>query len=315
MGRKRQENIIEMATNAPWYFGVALAAVSYGGLKWLLPSLLAESPLLVQVSRTFSKFAWMVAILFLLAAGISFFRQSSGKNGRVQRNASHPHFSPNLKTNGIGQNRDEHRPEIIMPELPPHQPETPLGRPDSWSLKLLRALEWHRFEKLAADFYTAQGYKARVTRHGADGGIDAELSGPEDQKTTTLLQCKAWNVYKVGIKPVRELFGVMAAQNVPNGIFMTTGEFTKEAADFAQGKPLELIDGTGLLMRILKLPADVSRALLECATDGDYTTPTCPTCGIKMTRRSGKNGAFWGCVRYPRCQQTFTIPSSQRFDK
>jgi restriction system protein len=120
-----------------------------------------------------------------------------------------------------------------------------------------------------------------------------------------LLRCKAWNAYKVGVKPVRELFGVMAAQKVPNGIFLTTGEFTNEAREFARGKPLELIDGDTLITKIQEMPADVSRVLLKRAMEGDYTTSTCPKCGVKMIRRSSKNGSFWGCVQFPRCRQTF----------
>jgi len=39
------------------------------------------------------------------------------------------------------------------------------------------------------------------------------------------------------------------------------------------------------------------------ATAGDYTTPTCASCGVKMIVRTPKAGgkAFWGCVNYPRC--------------
>jgi restriction system protein len=66
-----------------------------------------------------------------------------------------------------------------------------------------------------------------------------------------------------------------------------------------------LIDGDMLLMMILRLPAEVKESLLGFAVEGDYATPTCPSCGIKMNSVQGKEGrpAFWGCHNYPRCRQ------------
>ena len=48
--------------------------------------------------------------------------------------------------------------------------------------------------------------------------------------------------------------------------------------------------------------------LSEIATKGDFLTPTCPRCSIKMTaRKSTREGRmFWGCTNYPRCKQTFS---------
>lgn len=109
------------------------------------------------------------------------------------------------------------------------------------------------------------------------------------------------------MKPVRELFGVMAHEGVSEGIFLTTGYYTNEALRFASGKRLHLIDGKGLVKKIQALTPEQSAALLAIATRGDFTTPTCPSCGIKMTFRvSGKDGSdFWGCLNYPRCRRTF----------
>jgi len=40
-----------------------------------------------------------------------------------------------------------------------------------------------------------------------------------------------------------------------------------------------------------------------------YHTPACPaaSCHAHMEKRSGKNGAFWGCARYPHCTGTRPI--------
>ena len=38
-----------------------------------------------------------------------------------------------------------------------------------------------------------------------------------------------------------------------------------------------------------------------------WVSPTCPTCGSAMHRRTGQYGAFWGCSRYPVCRSTRQI--------
>ena len=48
--------------------------------------------------------------------------------------------------------------------------------------------------------------------------------------------------------------------------------------------------------------------LLRFATQGDFLTPTCPTCALKMIpRKSTTHGRkFWGCRNYPACKQTLS---------
>jgi len=85
----------------------------------------------------------------------------------------------------------------------------------------------------------------------------------------------------------------MAHEKVAKGIFVTTGEYTQEAIAFANENPITLITGEMLMKGILALPDDAKGRLLAVATEGDYTTPSCPSCGIKMIRRSSDRGAFW----------------------
>ena len=71
---------------------------------------------------------------------------------------------------------------------------------------------------------------------------------------------------------------------------------------------IELIDGTRLLDAFAALAPEKSLALLKLATKGDFLTPTCPDCSIKMVSRksTGEGRAFWGCENYPRCKQTIS---------
>jgi restriction system protein len=184
-----------------------------------------------------------------------------------------------------------------------------------WTHELLGELEWKRFEDVVAAYSRILGYEAKTTRIGADGGVDVQLFHAGQPNPVMIIQCKAWDAYKVGVKLVRELFGVMAADKVLNGAFFTTGEFTSEAEEWARDKNIDLVNGREFLTRINQLTPDQQTSLLALATEGDYTTPTCPSCGIKMVQRTAGKGrsegsTFWGCRNYPRCKQTFRVSSS-----
>lgn len=183
-----------------------------------------------------------------------------------------------------------------------------------WSIELIRALEWKCFETLCANVFNEKGLKAVLSSSGADGGIDISLykDSYSQEKVFAIVQCKAWPVKKIGVSLVRELFGVKAAEKVPLSIFVTSGDYTDDAIKFASGKNLNLITGKSLLRLINKLSTDVQENLLKEATFGDYTTPSCPKCDIKMILRETRKGVnagnkFWGCRSYPKCKNTFKV--------
>jgi len=191
---------------------------------------------------------------------------------------------------------------------PPRWPQV-IERPTPavFTPELLTALEWRHFEILVTLYFQKTGFTARRRRAGADGGVDIEVSQPGSNEPYAYVQCKAWRTYTVGIKPVRELFGVMADEKMPLGFIVTTGEFTGEALAFAQGKQLKLITGRDLIKDLNALPEPDRVAIFSEITANDYTTPTCPRCDVKMVERKGPTGLFWGCRSYPRCRQTFPL--------
>jgi len=176
-----------------------------------------------------------------------------------------------------------------------------------WSLELLRRLEWRRFEELCTAYYDALGFTTTQARSGADGGADIGLVAGGADQVSSIVQCKGSSVYTVGIKPVRELRAAMAAAGVPQGVLLACGTFTSEAKEFSRGENIQLVDGAELLRKIGALAPEQGQALLKLATAGDFSTPTCPACGIKMTARtsSTEGRKFWGCLNYPRCKRTF----------
>ncbi len=51
----------------------------------------------------------------------------------------------------------------------------------------------------------------------------------------------------VGVSAVRDLFGTVQNEGASKGILVTTSGYGKASFEFAEGKPLELLDGSNLL--------------------------------------------------------------------
>jgi restriction system protein len=178
----------------------------------------------------------------------------------------------------------------------------------NWTLVLLKHLEWRRFEELCAAYFEALGFTTRISHTRASGNADIGLCAAGSRDAAILVHCEAWNAYRVGIRPVRELRAAMTAAGAGEGVLVTSGSFTQEAAAFAAKEKIKLIDGAGLLAKLGALEPEKALALLKFTTHGDFLTPTCPSCSLKMlSRKSTREGRkFWGCVNYPRCKQTFS---------
>jgi restriction system protein len=148
-------------------------------------------------------------------------------------------------------------------------------------------------------YFQATGIRAECTRIGADGGVDVHLFRNGEATPYAYIQCKAW-VGDVGVKEVREFFGVMSADKIGEGYFVTSGSFTPDAIAFAKNRVV-LIDGADLVKRINQLPPAARAKVLSEITTGDYRTPTCPSCDIKLILRDHGPAPFWGCKNFPRC--------------
>lgn len=176
-----------------------------------------------------------------------------------------------------------------------------------WSVELLKRLDWRRFGDICAAYFAAGGFEVRDMRFAADGDIDLQLHAQGSEKPSIAAHCKSWNVYSIGLNNVRELRGVMG-DAVEEGVFVTSGTFTEEAKEFARKNRIRLVDGAELLDELdAKLGAERSAALLAQVTEGEFLSPTCPACGVKMVWRASEldRRKAWGCVNYPACEQTF----------
>jgi len=173
-----------------------------------------------------------------------------------------------------------------------------------WSPELLKQLEWRRLEELCVAYFEALGFATRISHSGTEGGADISLFAEGSEQASIVVQCRAWNAYGIGIKPLLALHALMSASQAGEGVMASSGRFTQEAKAFAAKQHIQLIDGAALLAKIGELPPEKALALLRFATDGDFLTPTCPACAIKMISRQSTQGGrkFWGCRNYPRCK-------------
>lgn len=168
------------------------------------------------------------------------------------------------------------------------------------SIDSIRNLSWKDFEELVGEAYRRQGYS--VTENpgvGPDGGIDLILRRDGE---LTIVQCKQWRVYKVGVEKVRELYGVQVSENASKSVLITSGFFTQEAKNFAAGKPIDLIEGSQLLELIKNL-----QPRKETAAPKASSYVACPACGSEMVLRTAQRGLnvgqkFWGCSTFPKCR-------------
>ncbi len=177
-------------------------------------------------------------------------------------------------------------------------------------------MSWKQFERLVGEGFRLQGYRVVETGGGgADGGIDLVLNKDGEKY---LVQCKQWRAFRVGVDVVRELYGVMAAKGAAGGFVVTSGRFTDEARKFAEGRNVQLMDGTQLRV-LIKQAAGTPQQGAAKSGDGSpggvapfAAAPSCPICAKVMVQRTAKRGAnagnaFWGCSGYPDCKGTRAI--------
>lgn len=88
-------------------------------------------------------------------------------------------------------------------------------------LASIQALSWREFEQLVGEYYRRQDYAVEETgQRGADGGVDLRL---QRDGQLTLVQCKRWRSWKVGVNVVREMLGSMSSFGASGGVVVTSG--------------------------------------------------------------------------------------------
>jgi restriction system protein len=108
-------------------------------------------------------------------------------------------------------------------------------------------LKPQEFEHLVHNLLARMGLETQVFRPSNDGGIDCVGYDPRPiTGGKFVVQAKLYT-RRVPPAAVRDLFGTVVDAGATKGILITTSGFGPGSYQFANGKPLQLIDGTGLL--------------------------------------------------------------------
>jgi restriction system protein len=97
-------------------------------------------------------------------------------------------------------------------------------------IKALSDIDWYEFELLVGQMFRERGYSVVEGEGNKDGGVDLTL---RRRGKTYLVQCKHWKG-NVGVGVVRELFGVMNMTKAHHAYVVCSGQFTRDASDFAE---------------------------------------------------------------------------------
>jgi len=141
------------------------------------------------------------------------------------------------------------------------------------------------FESLIQNLFAKMGLDTRLTRPSRDGGVDcvaydtrAILGGK------VVIQAKRYK-NTVGVSAVRDLFGTVMNEGASKGILVTTSGYGRSSYEFANDKPLELLDGANLL----SLLAEHAGIEAKIVPPDSWTDPTADTPEVEQVRPQDLN--------------------------
>ena len=182
----------------------------------------------------------------------------------------------------------------------PFEEALPTDNAAMFTAELLAKLEWKRFEELVAAYYIKTGVVAVRTNTGPDSPVHLKISWKGETKPFAGVQCHSNPPGLIRSGPLQQLNDALAAADIRRGYVVTNGKFNVEARDIASEKHFTLLSGDILLEKLNALPPPARAELMHEITKGDYSTPTCPKCDVKMLRADENS---WRCANHPRCEQ------------
>ena len=277
----------------PWWFYAILAPVAFAVMHWVLPEAFAGNPFLVMPVVALRLLEWPAFIFFALIALVAF-ASDWKKKGRKPPDIDTPEADHDSPVSSSVKNIS------AIAEVKAQSDKT-VAR--GWNIDVLRNVESRRFDMLCARYFELVGLTFKGVRRGADGGIYLKLFKNSQDKALAIVQCRAGNSMPVGVAEVRDLSQIMIRETVARGVFIAAGNYTSDALAFANLNQIQLLDGTGFLERVQKLPEEQQSKLLRYALKAESKAALCPSCGSRMEKRIGRRGTFWACATYSECRQ------------
>ncbi len=105
----------------------------------------------------------------------------------------------------------------------------------------LRYFDRRLFEELIAELFHGFGYEVEVSKKTRDGGRDIVAIQNKEVALKYLIECKRPDPGNpIGIKPIRELFGVKSDEKASKAILATTTYFSPDALKFVERNKWEM---------------------------------------------------------------------------
>jgi restriction system protein len=276
--QKRSNRELQNIQNA----GITASVI--GVVMFISPLLVGNSKILKPLAQSVSSsISWWFILIGVGLLGFTALLKSKANNTDEAKTVS-----SKAKPKRVG----------LLAATPEQTPTITSERSISWNKQVFADIEWRRFEAVCERLFAQSGFKTKSQSHGADGGVDVWMYSAHAEGPVSIAQCKHFRSKEVDVKLIREFFGVMSSHKLQRGTFVTTSTFTADAQKFANANGVNALDGDKLLKLIASRTAEQQKELLDIAYEGEYSIPTCASCGIKMVKRT----KFWGCTDYPRCR-------------
>lgn len=157
-----------------------------------------------------------------------------------------------------------------------------------------------QFEYYLSALFKGLGYKVKVTKSTGDYGADLILSKDQEQ---IVVQAKRY-AKNVGINAIQQITASKSYYNATKAWVVSNSFFTKSAVELAASNDVRLIDRKSLMDLIIKINPSGIPTAKEIRETVTPKAIHCPRCDSKMILRAGKNGQFYGCSKFPKCNGT-----------
>jgi restriction system protein len=133
------------------------------------------------------------------------------------------------------------------------------------SAQPLGRMPWRDVQHLIGEAYRRRGYEVRdLAGASSPAGADLMLIKATQR---LLVVCQQWHCRKLRERPVRELYGAMAAQGATGGMLINAGTITPDAWRFAGLGRIEIID-VPRLVALLRREEGAREAVVAHAVNG-----------------------------------------------
>lgn len=129
------------------------------------------------------------------------------------------------------------------------------------ALSLLKTVDWKVFKDVGIAYFREVGFSA-LDQPKRSKGVDFLLYTSSDYRAVAV-RCLPRGTEQVELQRIRDFHRTMLLAGAVHGIMLTTGVFDEDAVQFGIENGIETLGGPEFIRRILSLPPETSRRVLE----------------------------------------------------